>query len=185
MRIFPCLMLLLAGAAQTAHADVFKCTDDSGKVSFTDRPCPKGSDTEALEIRATDPNQPAPTPDAREKRRDCAQLARPAWDLLPREASGQLDATEARTLQGARDQLASQCQQRLTTSPLAYECREQLTVLTRATARAADPQYEADRDLLQAEFDRRCGDEAVLKDIADHLRDLESIPPAMDPEPSQ
>jgi len=185
MRIFLGLMLLGAGATQTAHADVFKCTDDSGKVSFTDRPCPQGSDTEALELRAIDPNQPAPAPGAREQRRDCAQLARPAWDLLPREASGELDATQARALQDARNQLASQCRQRLTTSPLAYECREQLTVLTRATARAANPQYEADRDLVQADYDRRCGDEAVLKDIAEHLRDLESIPSAMDPEPSQ
>ena len=185
MRIFPGLLVLCAVALQPAQASVFKCTDSSGKVSFTDRPCPTGSDTEALAIRATDPNQPPPTPGARERQRDCAQIARPAWDLLPREASGQLDASEARQLQDAREQLANQCQQRLTTSPLAYECREQLTVLTRATARAVDPQFAAERDRLQAEFDRRCGDEAVLLDIVGHLRDLDGSAPAPDPDSPQ
>ncbi len=181
MRIFLGLLVLCA-ALPSAHAGVFKCTDGSGKVSFTDRPCPTGSDTEALAIAATDPNQPPPTPGARERRRDCAQIARPAWELLPREASGQLDASEARQLQNARDQLASQCQQRLTTSPLAYECREQASVLTRATARAVDPQYAADRDRLQAEYDRRCGDEAVLQDIAEHLREIDGSAPQADPD---
>lgn len=185
MRIFLGLMLLCVGAVPVADAGVFKCTDGSGKVSFTDRPCPKGSDTEALAIRATDPNQPPPAPGAREKRRECAQIARPAWDLLPREASGQLDASEARQLQDARDQLASQCQQRLTTSPLAYECREQATVLTRATARAVDPQYAIDRDRLQAEYDRRCGDEAVLQDIVEHLREIDGSVPQADPDQVQ
>ncbi len=185
MRIFLGLMVLCAVASQPAQASVFKCTDSSGKVSFTDRPCPTGSDTEALAIRGSDPNQPPPTPGARERRRECAQIARPAWELLTREASGQLDASEARQLQDARDQLASQCQQRLTTSPLAYACREQAATLTRATARAVDPQYAADRDRLQAEYDRRCGDEAVLLDIAEHLRDLDGSAPTPDPDSPQ
>ena len=168
----PILIAVLALAADgAAAADVFKCTDASGQVSFTDRPCPKGAETEALRMRGGG-MVGGESAESRARRRACAELARPAWDLLPREASGQLSATEASSLRDAREALAAQCRQRLTASPLAFECREQLAALTRATAAAVDPAQEAERDRQQAEFDRRCGDAAVLDDIGRHLRDL-------------
>jgi hypothetical protein len=171
----PSLRFLFALAvlpASTAHGgDVFKCTDASGQVSFTDRPCPVGSETEAMRLRGGG-MVGGDSSESRAKRRACAVLARPAWDLLPREASGQLSDSESITLREARDALAIQCRQRMTASPLAFECREQLGALTRATAAAVDPAKEADRDRLQAEFDRRCSEEAVLEDIGRHLRDL-------------
>lgn len=173
----PMLLLALAllPAAAATAGDVFKCTDASGQVSFTDRPCPKGSDTEALRLRGGG-MVGGESVEARNRRRGCAELARPAWDLLPREASGQLGAEETSTLRNAREALAAQCRQRMTASPLAFECREKLGALTRATAAAVDPAKEADRDLLQAEYDRQCGEAAVLEDIGRHLRDLDGAP---------
>lgn len=168
------LLAFLALSGPAAHgADVFKCTDASGRVSFTDRPCPKGSDTESLRLRGGG-MVGGESAESRAQRKACAELARPAWDLLPREAAGQLSAEEAMTLRNARDALAAQCQQRMTASPLAFECREQLEALTRATAAAVDPAKEADRDRLQAEYDRRCGETAVLEDIGRHLRALDA-----------
>lgn len=178
----PLLIAVLALATEGAAAgDVFKCTDAAGQVSFTDRPCPKGSETEALRLRGGG-MVGGESADARARRRACAELARPAWDLLPREASGQLAGAEATLLRDTREALATQCRQRLTASALAFECREQLAALTRATAAAADPRLEGERDRLQGEFDRRCGETAVLDDIGRHLRDLEpagdgSLPP--------
>lgn len=175
-------LLLFALAALAVDAvragDVFKCTNAAGQVSFTDRPCPKGSETEALRLRGGG-MVGGESVESRARRRACAELARPAWDLLPREASGQLSAAEASSLRDAREALAAQCRQRLTASPLAFECREQLAALTRATAAAVDPAREAERDRLQAEFDRRCGEAAVLDDIGRHLRDLEPAAGAM------
>jgi hypothetical protein len=168
----PLLIAVLALATEgVAAGDVFKCTDASGQVSFTDRPCPKGAETEALRMRGGG-MVGGESAEARARRRACAELARPAWDLLPREASGQLAGAEAELLRDTREALATQCRQRLTASALAFECREQLTALTRATAAAADPKLEGERDRLQADFDRRCGEAAVLDDIARHLRDL-------------
>jgi hypothetical protein len=43
-------------------------------------------------------------------------------------------------------------------------------VLSRATARAVDPQYAADRDRLQADFAQRCGEDAIRADIEQYLR---------------
>lgn len=172
-RLLP-LLAFLALSVPAAHAaDVFKCTDASGQVSFTDRPCPKGSDTESLRLRGGG-MVGGESSESRAQRRACAELARPAWDLLPREAAGQLSADEATILRNAREALAAQCQQRMTASPLAFECREQLEALTRATAAAVDPAKEADRDRLQAEYDRRCGETAVLEDIGRHLRALDA-----------
>lgn len=179
-RIAFLLALALLPAAATRAGDVFKCTDASGQVSFTDRPCPKGSDTEALRLRGGG-MVGGESVESRARRRACAELARPAWDLLPREASGQLDATEAGTLRDAREALATQCRQRMTASPLAFECREQLGALTRATAAAADPAKGAERDRLQEEYDRRCGETAVLEDIGRHLRDLDAADPGAPP----
>jgi hypothetical protein len=169
--------LAVLPVAPAQAGDVFKCTDAGGQVSFTDRPCPKGSDTEALRLRGGG-MVGSDSVESRNRRRACAELARPAWDLLPREASGQLSAVETRTLRDAREGLATQCRQRMTASPLAFECREKLAALTRATAAAVDPAKEADRDLVQAEYDRQCGEAAVLEDIGRHLRDLGGAPPA-------
>jgi hypothetical protein len=169
----PLLIAVLALAVDSAGAgDVFKCTDASGQVSFTDRPCPKGSETEALRLRGGG-MVGGESAESRARRRACAELARPAWDLLPREASGQLGDAETALLRDTRAALATQCRQRLTASALAFECREQLAALTRATAAASDPRRERDRDRVQAEFDRRCGEAAVLDDIARHLRELQ------------
>lgn len=169
----PLLFAVLALATGGSVAgDVFKCTEPDGRVTFTDRPCPRGSETEALRLRGGG-MVGGESADARARRRACAELARPAWDLLPREAAGQLEAAEAALLRDTRDTLAIQCRQRLTASALAFECREQLATLTRATAAAADPRLEEARDRVQADFDRRCGETAVLDDIARHLRDLE------------
>lgn len=175
MRTSCALLFLLLAPACVPAADVFKCTDASGQVSFTDRPCPKGSETESLRLRGGGMVGGEST-DARARRRACAELARPAWDLLPREASGQLSADETAILRGAREALATQCRQRMTASPLAFECREQLGALTRATAAAVDPAKETDRDRLQSEYDQRCGEAAVLEDIGRHLRDLDGAP---------
>jgi hypothetical protein len=168
-----CLLFLLSTPAAAPAGDVFKCTDASGQVVYTDRPCPKGSDTEALRLRGVGVTGGEST-DARERRLGCAQTARPAWDLLPREASGQLDEASLGLLRAARDALATQCRQRLSVSALAFECRAQMLQLTQATAAAADPAREADRDLLQAEFDRRCGEAAILEDIGRHLRAIDA-----------
>jgi hypothetical protein len=166
-----CLLLLLSSPALVQAGDVFKCTDGAGAVVYTDRPCPKGTDTEALRLRGGGFTG-GEAAESRARRLGCAETARPAWDLLPLEASGQLDEAASGLLRATREALATQCGQRLSVSSLAFECREQLAVLTRATAAAADPAREADRDLLQAEFDRRCGDAAVLEDIGRHLRPI-------------
>lgn len=171
MRALLIAVALLSCASDVAAAGVYKCTDAAGKVSFTDRPCPSGSGAEALKIRTTDPAS-SPVPGARDRLRGCIDLARPAWDLLGKEAAGQLSGEEVAQLQSSREALATQCGQRLSSSTLNYECRQQMAVLTRATARASDPDYAADRDRLQAEFDRRCGEAQVREDIELHLRSL-------------
>lgn len=174
-RLIACLPLLLCATAVAQAGDVFKCTNAAGAVVYTDRPCPQGSDTEALRLRGGDAAGGEST-QSRERRRGCAETARAAWDLLPLEASGQLDEAATGLLRAGREALATQCGQRLSVSALAFECREQLAVLTRATAAAADPAREADRDRLQADYDRRCGDEAVLEDIERHLRPIDGAP---------
>ncbi|MAD64411.1 MAG: hypothetical protein CME41_10790 [Haliea sp.] len=50
--------LACAMASAGAHTQVFKCTDDSGNVSFTDRPCVSSQKSEEMEIRAA-PAQPS------------------------------------------------------------------------------------------------------------------------------
>lgn len=167
---YSCLLLFALLPSAAGATDVFKCTDADGKVSFTDRPCPSGTDTESVRLRVDDPTRAMVDAGLREQREACVALARPAWDLLPREAAGQLDAAGAATLRESRTELQAQCRQRLSSSPLAYDCRERLAVLSRATARAVDPQYAADRDRVQADFDRRCGEDAIRADIEQHLR---------------
>jgi hypothetical protein len=161
--------LLAATVAQAA--DVYKCTDAAGKVSFTDRPCPMGDETEALRLPGSEPAE-AETGAARARLRACAMIARPAWDLQPRETAGQLTAAEDAQLREARRTLGAQCRQRLSASQLAFQCPERLAALTRATAAAVDPRLEGARDRLQEEYDRRCGEEAILDDIGRHLRAL-------------
>jgi hypothetical protein len=176
-------ILFLLVAAPIGATEVFKCTDAAGKVSFTDRPCPKGAAAESVKIRAPDPNRPPGEVAASASRQSCVDIARPAWDLLPLEAGGSLNPEQRRTLEAARRNLQTECRKRLTSSSLAYDCREKLNVLTRATARAADPKYAADRDVLQAEFDRVCSEQAIRDDVERHLRDsgVADAPPAQSP----
>jgi hypothetical protein len=184
MRQF-CILLFALLAAPASASGVFKCTDATGKVSFTDRPCPRGSDTEAVRIRMRDPNAVDDgSAETRGRRRACAELARPAWDLIPLEAGGRLSDGQSQQLRDTRSALESQCRMRLTSSPLAYDCRERLAELTQATARAVDPTFATQRDRLQAEFDLRCSGDAVLADVEAHLRSLDpepAPPPPLEP----
>jgi hypothetical protein len=173
----PILLLLAVLPSSALGSDVHKCTDAEGRVSFTDRPCPAGTDAEAVRLRSDETGRAAFEAGQRQQRAACIELARPAWDLLPREAAGQLDADAAATLRDSRTQLQAQCRMRLSTSPLAYDCRERLGVLSRATARAVDPRFAAERDRLQADFDQRCGEAAIRADIDAYLRPSDDVQP--------
>ena len=48
------LFLVSLMAAAASHAEMYKCTDSAGKVSYSDKPCPASGEQEAMKI-ATDP----------------------------------------------------------------------------------------------------------------------------------
>jgi Domain of unknown function (DUF4124) len=78
-----CALALAAMFAAPVHAEVYKCRDADGKLSFTDRPCPKGAQSETVEL--VDPTNDAATADIEP---GCVDLARAVWRLQPMEAGG-------------------------------------------------------------------------------------------------
>jgi len=53
--------LACALASAGAHAQVFKCTDDSGKVGFSDQPCASAQKSEEVKIQPAAPQPQAPS----------------------------------------------------------------------------------------------------------------------------
>ena len=91
-------LALAALLAAPAQADVYKCRDADGKLSFTDRPCPKGAQSETVEI--VDPASDAAVASIEP---GCVDLAQAVWRLQPMEAGGRLSADQRSELSGARN----------------------------------------------------------------------------------
>jgi hypothetical protein len=162
-----CFVLVLATwVVAPVRADVYKCVDADGKLSFTDRPCPKGAQSETLEVSAPQ-DAGAPTavvPPA------CIELAQPVWRLQTMEAGGRLSAPQRTELNGARNRLEQECRLRLASSSLAFRCQERQADVTAATSRAADPAHADELAIAEADYKRQCDDGAINADIRLHLR---------------
>lgn len=166
-----CFLLVLAACSVApVHADVYKCVDANGKLSFTDRPCPKGAQSETLEVSAPqDAGAPAAVvPPA------CVELAQPVWRLQTMEAGGRLSAQQRTELNGARDALARECRMQLASSSLAFRCQERQAAVTAATSRAADPAHADALAMAEADYRQQCDEAAVNTDIRQHLRRSDS-----------
>lgn len=63
MRIFIQLaMLSLFLAAGTANAEIFKCSDQNGKTTYSEAPCPSGASAKVIKIAPPPPGYVAPPP---------------------------------------------------------------------------------------------------------------------------
>lgn len=160
-----CALALAAMFAAPVHAEVYKCRDADGKLSFTDRPCPKGAQSETVEL--VDPTNDAATADIEP---GCVDLARAVWRLQPMEAGGRLSADQRSELVGARNRLEQECELQLASSSLAFRCQVRQAAVTAATARAADPARAGELAMAEADYKRQCDDGAVNADIRRHLR---------------
>jgi len=162
-----CFVLVLAACVVTpAHGDVYKCVDADGGLSFTDRPCPRGAQSETLEVSAPpDGGAPATVVPAA-----CVELAQPVWRLQTMEAGGRLSEQQRTELNGARDRLEQECRLRLASSSLAFRCQERQADVTAATSRAADPKHADELALAEADYKRQCDDGDINADIRLHLR---------------
>lgn len=158
-------LALAALLAAPAQADVYKCRDADGKLSFTDRPCPKGAQSETVEI--VDPASDAAVASIEP---GCVDLAQAVWRLQPMEAGGRLSADQRSELSGARNRLEQECGMQLASSSLAFRCQVRQAAVTAATARAADPAHAGDLAMAEADYKQQCDDGAVNADIRQHLR---------------
>jgi hypothetical protein len=66
-------VLACALASAGAHAQVFKCTDDSGKVNYTDQPCADSHKSEEITVHAPPPQSPEDRKAAEDYERELQQ----------------------------------------------------------------------------------------------------------------
>jgi hypothetical protein len=66
-------VLACALASTGAHAQVFKCTDDSGKVNYTDQPCADSHKSEEITVHAPPPQSPEDRKAAEDNERELKQ----------------------------------------------------------------------------------------------------------------
>lgn len=163
MRIVLLLCLILP---LPAAAEVHQCRGADGKVSYTDRQCPKGTDSTALRLPGDAPVEQTSGP---RLSRECINVAKSMWTLQAREPSGQLSVDSTRVLTEARSQLQA-CGFRLAPSQLAFNCEAKLRELSLATAKAANPALEEGLIRVQNEYNLMCSDAAAEADIRDHMR---------------
>lgn len=164
-------LALAAIAVGPVQAEVYKCKDAEGKVAFTDRPCPKGAQSETVELR--DPAAEAAAPAIEPA---CMELAQSIWRLQPMEAGSRLTPEQDRELDGARNQLERDCRLQLASSSLAFQCQVRQQAVTAATARAADPAKAQELAQAEADYKQQCDDGAVNADIRSHLRPVGGEP---------
>lgn len=158
-------LVLATVAVAPAQAEVYKCSNADGSVSFTDRPCPKDAQSETVRLQD-------PVGDAAQNNVEpaCMELAQPVWRLQPMEAGGRLSADQRTELTGARNRLEQDCRLQLASSSLAFQCQVRQAAVTAATARAADPAHAQDLAKAEAEYQQQCDDSAINTDIRAHLR---------------
>lgn len=160
------LCLLGVAVALPSFAAVHQCRGADGKISYTDRQCPKGAETTALRL----PGDTAPKgPEGPRMTRECINTAKSMWTLQAREPSGQLSEDALRVLSGARSELQA-CGFRLAPSQLAFNCEAKLRELSQATAAAANPAMTEGLLRVQGEYNELCSDAATEADIRAHLR---------------
>ena len=158
-------LVLATFAVAPVQAEVYKCRNANGSVSFTDRPCPQDAQSETVQLH--DPVGDAAVADVEP---GCMELAQPIWRLQPMEAGGRLSGEQRSELTGARNRLEQDCRMQLASSSLAFQCQVRQAAVTAATARAADPAHAQDLAQAEADYQRQCDDSAVNADIRAHLR---------------
>lgn len=171
------LPVALAACVLPCNAEISKCVDPSGAITYTDRACPEQSVPQPVRLPdlASKTGDPAKGPKPSSA---CVALARPIWEALARESGGQLSGPEAEALRAARDALRAECQMQLSISTLAIECPKRREQLTQAVARGQNAITAAERDRQQTAYEQVCSRASIDFDIERHLRPVEQAPDA-------
>jgi hypothetical protein len=165
--------------SQSSFSNVYQCVDAAGQITFTDRPCPKESEAQLLNIESAQTSASSESTKIKEGldiEPDCVRLARPVWNALARESGGQLSPDEMNALSTARQQLEQQCKMRLSITSLSIDCASKKNQLTQSLTKSKDLIEAIERKRQQGLYEQSCNEQAIHLDIEKHLRLIDDKP---------